>query len=70
MDIKGDLSGIGAAGTVNDKITERYQKLKMEYKPVSFPVDLLTLSQQKGVQVKSNVSEFGPVLTYKNFRIK
>ena len=28
MDIKGDLSGIGAAGTVNDKITERYQNIK------------------------------------------
>ena len=30
MDIKGDLSGIGAAGTANDKITERYQALKMD----------------------------------------
>ena len=28
MDIKGDLSGIAAAGAVNDKITERYQKLE------------------------------------------
>src|ERR1700741_177361 len=27
MDIKGDLSGIAAAGTSNDKITERCQKL-------------------------------------------
>src|SRR3979409_683204 len=27
MDIKGDLSGIGAIGSVNDKIKERYQKL-------------------------------------------
>ncbi len=53
MDIKGDLSGIAAAGTVNDKITERYQSLKMEYKPCPFPVDLLTLSQQKGVKLKS-----------------
>lgn len=65
MDIKGDLSGIGAAGTTNDKITERYQKLKMEYKPVSFPVDLLTLTQQKGVHLRATVSEFGPVLLTK-----
>src|SRR6476660_5941399 len=49
MDIKGDLSGIGAAGTVNDKITGRHQTLKMEYKAKSYPVDLFTLSQQKGV---------------------
>ena len=65
MDIKGDLSGIGAAGTVNDKITGRYQSLKMEYKPCSFPVDLLTLSQQKGVRLRATVSEFGPVLLTK-----
>ena len=65
MDIKGDLSGIAAAGTVNDKITSRYQKLKMEYKPCPFPVDLLTLSDQKGVRLRATVSEFGPVLMSK-----
>ena len=65
MDIKGDLSGIAAAGTVNDKITSRYQKLKMDYKPCTFPVDLLTLSDQKGVRLRATVSEFGPVLMSK-----
>jgi DNA helicase HerA-like ATPase len=65
MDIKGDLSGIGAAGAVNDKITDRYQTLKMEYKAQAYPVDLLTLSQQKGVRLKATVSEFGPVLLTK-----
>jgi len=65
MDIKGDLSGIGAAGTVNDKIADRYQTLKMEYSGKSYPVDLLTLSQQKGVKLKATVSEFGPVLLTK-----
>src|SRR6185503_8026302 len=48
MDIKGDLSGIAAQGVSNDKIKERYQKLNLEYKPAAFPVDLLTLSKQKG----------------------
>ncbi len=65
MDIKGDLSGIAAAGTVNDKITSRYQQLKMDYKPSSFPVDLLTLSDQKGVRLRATVSEFGPILMSK-----
>jgi DNA helicase HerA-like ATPase len=65
MDIKGDLSGIAAAGTVNDKITSRYQKLEMDYKPCTFPVDLLTLSNQKGVRLRATVSEFGPILTSK-----
>jgi DNA helicase HerA-like ATPase len=65
MDIKGDLSGIAAEGSANDKIKERYQKLNMEYKPSAFPVDLLTLSQQKGVRLRATVSEFGPVLLSK-----
>jgi len=65
MDIKGDLSGIGAAGTVNDKITGRYQTLKMAYQPQGYPVDLLTLSDQKGVRLRATVSEFGPVLLTK-----
>src|SRR3978361_1831170 len=65
MDIKGDLSGICAAGTVNDKITERYQALKMTFRPQAYPVDLLTLSEQKGVRLRATVSEFGPVLLTK-----
>jgi DNA helicase HerA-like ATPase len=65
MDIKGDLSGIAAAGEVNDKIVSRYQKLQMEYKPCTFPVDLLTLSNQKGVRLRATVSEFGPILMSK-----
>lgn len=65
MDIKGDLSGIAAAGTVNDKITDRCQKLDIEYKPSAYPVDLLTLSNQKGARLRATVSEFGPVLLSK-----
>ncbi len=65
MDIKGDLSGIAAAGTVNEKITDRCQKLNIEYKPTAYPVDLLTLSNQKGARLRATVSEFGPVLLSK-----
>ena len=65
MDIKGDLSGIGAAGTSNDKIASRYALLKMEYEPAAFPVELLTISGQKGVKLRATVSEFGPVLMTK-----
>lgn len=62
MDIKGDLSGIGAAGTVNDKITERCQKLGIDFKPEAYPVEFLTLSREKGTRLRATVSEFGPVL--------
>ena len=65
MDIKGDLSGIAAAGEANDKTNERCQNFNIQYKPVLFPADLLTLSNQKGVRLRATVSEFGPVLLSK-----
>ena len=65
MDIKGDLSGIAAAGVVNDKIKDRVQKLGIEYNPAAYPVELLTLSIQKGARLRATVSEFGPVLLSK-----
>lgn len=65
MDIKGDLSGIAEAGEANDKIKERYSKIGLEYKPKAYPVELLTLSDEKGVRLRSTVSEFGPVLISK-----
>ncbi|MFN8252228.1 MAG: helicase HerA-like domain-containing protein [Ferruginibacter sp.] len=65
MDIKGDLSGIAAEGSVNDKVKDRYAKLNMEYKPALFPSELMTLTGQKGVHLRATVSEFGPVLLSK-----
>jgi uncharacterized protein len=65
MDIKGDLSGLGAAGTVNDKITERCTHLGITYQPTAFPVEMLSLSKEKGVRLRATVSEFGPVLLTK-----
>src|SRR4249919_3565044 len=65
MDIKGDLSGIAASGLMNDKITERVQKLNIEFKPTAYPTELLTLSNQKGTRLRATVSEFGPVLLSK-----
>lgn len=65
MDIKGDLSGIAAPGTANEKINERCQKLGIEFKASGYPVELLTLSHQKGARLRATVSEFGPVLLSK-----
>ncbi|MER3498813.1 MAG: ATPase [Chitinophagaceae bacterium] len=65
MDIKGDLSGIGAAGTANEKINERCRKLGIEFTPKAYPVEFLTLSDQKGTRLRATVSEFGPVLLSK-----
>ena len=65
MDIKGDLSGIAAAGSVNDKIAERTKLLNINYKPAAFPVELLTLSNEKGARLRATVTEFGPILLSK-----
>ncbi|HEY0041635.1 MAG TPA: helicase HerA-like domain-containing protein [Flavisolibacter sp.] len=66
LDIKGDLSGIAAAGATNEKIEERSKLLGSEYKPQAYPVELLTLSTSKpGVRLRATVSEFGPVLLTK-----
>ena len=65
MDIKGDLSGIAALGAVNDKVTDRYQKLNLTYAPAQFPAELLSLTGKNGVKLRATVSEFGPVLLSK-----
>lgn len=65
MDIKGDLSGIAAAGVENDKIKERLAIIGETYKPTGFPVELMSLSNEKGVRLRATVSEFGPILLSK-----
>ena len=43
-------------------ITERHAKINIPYQIASFPVELLSLSEQNGVRLRATVSEFGPVL--------
>ncbi|MBK7096779.1 MAG: DUF853 family protein [Saprospiraceae bacterium] len=62
MDIKGDLSGIARKGEMNAKIIERHDKIGMPFIPGSSPVELLSLSEEKGVRLRATVTEFGPVL--------
>lgn len=62
MDIKGDLSGIAVAGEENPKITERHDKIGIQYTLSGNPVEFLTLSNEKGARLRATVLEFGPVL--------
>ena len=62
MDIKGDFSGIAKEGEEKPFITERHDKINIPYTTASFPVELMSLSQQNGVRLRATVSEFGPVL--------
>ena len=62
MDLKGDLSGLAKEGNYHRKIIERHDKIGIPFEPTAFPVELLTLSQEKGVRLRATVSEFGPIL--------
>ncbi|QES92732.1 DUF853 family protein [Empedobacter brevis] len=63
MDIKGDLSGIGAAANVADKnAQERMDSLNLPFEPQASPVELLSISDEPGVRLRATVSDFGPIL--------
>lgn len=62
MDIKGDLSGIARPGASNSKIEERHQHIGIAWKASGSPVELLSISDEKGVRMRATISEFGPVL--------
>ncbi|MET0298928.1 MAG: helicase HerA-like domain-containing protein [Flavitalea sp.] len=65
MDIKGDLSGIAAAGAANEKLNERMERMGGTFTPFAYPVELLSLSTEKGVRLRATVIEFGPILLSK-----
>jgi hypothetical protein len=65
MDIKGDLSGIAAAGSTNPIIEKRSAVIGLEWKATAFPAELMTISNEHGVRMKATVSEFGPMLLAK-----
>ncbi len=62
MDLKGDLSGLAQPSPGHAKIDERHKQIGIPFEPKSFPVEMLTLSEQDGVKLRATVSEFGPVL--------
>ncbi len=62
MDIKGDLSGLAKPSPGHPKIDERHKKIGLPFDPKSFPVEIMTLSEQDGVRLRATISEFGPVL--------
>ena len=62
MDIKGDLSGLAQPSSGHPKIDERHEKIGLPFDPKSFPVEIMSLSDQDGVRLRATVSEFGPVL--------
>ena len=64
-DIKGDVSGLGAAGETNDKIAQRAKDTGYAWKPAASPIELLSLTGRHGAQLRATVSSFGPLLLSK-----
>lgn len=64
-DIKGDLSGLGAAGQANDRINQRATETGYKWQGQGFPVEFLSLTGAKGAQLRATVSSFGPLLLSK-----
>jgi len=65
MDIKGDLSGLGAPGTINPIIEKREKLIGMKWEGKGFPLEFLSISDEPGVKMKATVSEYGPILLSK-----
>lgn len=62
MDIKGDLSGLGAPGESIPKVIERQKLIGLTYDAAAFPLEFLTLSDEPGVRLRTTISELGPQL--------
>jgi len=62
-DIKGDLSGIAAAGKPHPKIEARLLKIPLaDYVQRPYPVVFWDIFGQKGHPIRSTISEMGPLL--------
>jgi uncharacterized protein len=66
-DIKGDISGLGAAGAPDDRVTARLGALALtDFTPRAFPVEFFSLVRDKpGVRLRATVASFGPILLAK-----
>jgi DNA double-strand break repair helicase HerA and related ATPase len=67
VDIKGDISGLGAPGQANDRITARLAQVgENDWAARGFPVEFMTLGRDtKGTRLRATVSSFGPILLAK-----
>jgi uncharacterized protein len=61
-DVKGDLSGIAAAGTPNEKLLARAQGMGLTLTPAAAPVVFWDLFGEQGHPIRASVSEVGPLL--------
>ena len=56
MDIKGDLSGLAQPSPGHPKIDERHAKIGIPFEAKSFPVEILTLSEQDASSILADIT--------------
>jgi len=61
-DIKGDLSGISAAGEAKEAFIERARGMGLTYQPDKFPTVFWDVFGEQGHPVRATISEMGPLL--------
>lgn len=60
-DIKGDVSGLGLKGELNDNIRNRVESLGVTgFEPKSYPVRFFDVFGEKGIATRATISEMGP----------
>lgn len=62
LDVKGDLSGLAVPGVTNQALLDRGNAVGIPFEPASFPVELYSLSGNKGIPMRITIDDFGPVL--------
>ena len=63
--MKGDLAGIGAPGTSDERLATRATELGYPWSAAAAPVELLALTGSDGVPLRTTVTEFGSILMSK-----
>jgi DNA double-strand break repair helicase HerA and related ATPase len=61
-DIKGDLSGIAAAGEMKDALVARAKSMGLTYQPDRSPVVFWDVFGEQGHPIRATISEMGPLL--------
>ncbi|MES2343974.1 MAG: helicase HerA-like domain-containing protein [Pseudomonadota bacterium] len=61
-DVKGDLCGVAAPGTPNEKMLARAKVMNLELRPAGAPVVFWDLFGEQGHPIRATVSEMGPLL--------
>jgi DNA helicase HerA-like ATPase len=62
-DVKGDLSGVAAAGTITPKLEKRIQELGLEgFAPFANPAAFWDVFAASGIPVRATISDMGPLL--------